>query len=281
MLLEWLRKEQNSIFPFIQRTFLGLCSFHVSGRQRYFITVHFPKWLKCPGTHTCGMSHQKCNLALELSSKPATLVIKAKPSYLRPWMSPTSGSSRIGIQIESEKTKIDVWAKKKWLGIHSWKQGRREAMWYYRKRTSCRVRHYGRFFATLASTIWMTVVKTLPLPCIRLFCDMRVPGSTSKVTLLIIFCYTCCPVSWRNGKGREWGRRRESIGRQVELQNKQTVTRETSWMDGTRKNTWKRQARKTIQRRKYFGIKEVDWQLNKMLNLQPLRKPNAGKKKRE
>lgn len=75
VLLEWLRKEQNSIFPFIQRTFLGLCSFHVSGRQRYFITVHFPKWLKCPGTHTCGMSHQKCNLALELSSKPATLVI--------------------------------------------------------------------------------------------------------------------------------------------------------------------------------------------------------------
>lgn len=154
-------------------------------------------------------------------------------------------------------------------------------MWYYRKRTSFRVRHYGRFFATLASTIWMTVVKTLPLPCIRLFCDMRVPGSTSKVTLLIIFCYTYCPVSWRNGKGREWGRRRESIGRQVELQNKQTVTRETIWMDGTRKNTWKRQARKTIQRRKYFGIKEVDWQLNKMLNLQPLRKPNAGKKKKE
>lgn len=84
VLLEWLRKEQNSIFPFIQRMFLSLCSFHVSGRQCYFITVHFPKWLKCPGTHTCGMSHQKCNLALELSSKPATLVIDlalAAPAY--------------------------------------------------------------------------------------------------------------------------------------------------------------------------------------------------------
>lgn len=68
LLLEWLRKEQNSIFPFIQRMFLGLCSFHVSGRQCYFITVHFPKWLKCPGTHTCGMSHQKLGFGIKLQT---------------------------------------------------------------------------------------------------------------------------------------------------------------------------------------------------------------------
>ena len=36
------------------------------------------------------------------------------------------------------------------------------------------------------------------------------------------------------------------------------TTREIKLMDGSRKNTWKRQARKTTQRRKYFGIREVD-----------------------
>ena len=36
------------------------------------------------------------------------------------------------------------------------------------------------------------------------------------------------------------------------------TTREIKLMDGSRKNTWKRQARKTTQRRKCFGIREVD-----------------------
>ena len=44
----------------------------------------------------------------------------------------------------------------------------------------------------------------------------------------------------------------------TKLSNSSVTTREIKLMDGSRKNTWKRQARKTIQRRKYFGIREVD-----------------------
>lgn len=103
----------------------------------------------------------------------------------------------------------------------------------------------------LASTVLMTTGKTLHPSSLRLLThDMRLSGLTFKVTLLMTLHYTCCPMSWRDWKGKERGKRRESTRKQVELQNKDRVTREPSLTYSTRKNTWKREAKKSVQREK-------------------------------
>lgn len=73
----------------------------------------------------------------------------------------------------------------------------------------------------LASTVLMTTGKTLHPSSLRLLThDMRLSGLTFKVTLLMTLHYTCCPMNWRDWKGKERGKRRESTRKQVELQNK-------------------------------------------------------------
>ena len=89
VLLGCLRKDKKkkSVFPFIPRMFLGICSFQASGRQAYFITVHPPRQLVHPGPKFVVSHIRNVTWFWSLSSRPPTLVIKAKPSYLRPWMS--------------------------------------------------------------------------------------------------------------------------------------------------------------------------------------------------
>lgn len=71
-------RNKMSVFSFIQRIFLGLCSTQASGRQGYFTTVHPLRCLKQPRTHTCGILYYKCNLALELNTKPDQLSDQSK-----------------------------------------------------------------------------------------------------------------------------------------------------------------------------------------------------------
>ena len=80
-------QKKKSVFPFIPRMFLGICSFQASGRQAYFITVHPPRQLVHPGPKFVVSHIRNVTWFWSLSSRPPTLVIKAKPSYLRPWMS--------------------------------------------------------------------------------------------------------------------------------------------------------------------------------------------------
>ena len=161
-------KKKRSVFPFIPRTFLSICSFQASGGQGYFITVHPPRQLKHPGPKFVVSHIRNVTWFWNLSSRPPTLVIKAKPSYLRSWMSPIVSHfrvHRIGIQIEAKKDQGESLSKKQWLGRNSWKQGKKRShvvSWkenWLLSKAVCEVFVASATFA--ASAVWKTVDKTL------------------------------------------------------------------------------------------------------------------------